>query len=126
MVNPDIFGYIGAVGLSILYLPQVYNSYKLELSREISGYFLALEYIVVCCFTIYAVLIDAYPLLISNSCVALCTIALTVIKIKNRKRQKSVSTVITHKGSNSTDSPQNNDDVFAHSECPPRELPSSV
>ena len=90
MIDVDIFGYIGAVFLFLLYIPQVYNAYQLKLGREISSIFLILNYLTVTSLLIYSIMIKSYHFIVSELMVGLCTIFLTIIKFLNRNKEQVV------------------------------------
>jgi uncharacterized protein with PQ loop repeat len=94
MVDADIFGYIGAIMLSLLYMPQVHNAYRLKLGREISTFFLLLNYLTVTNLLVYSIMIEAYPFVVAESSVGLCTILLTIIKFSNRNKDKVAPDII--------------------------------
>ena len=53
MLLTDIFGYIGAISLTVLFIPQVYKTYKSKDTYNISILFLILELIASISFIIY-------------------------------------------------------------------------
>ena len=82
MESTDILGYIGTVFLSLLYMPQVYQVYKLRQCKEISVFFLILQNIVAFIWISYGILINSYPIIVANVIVEICTILLVIAKIQ--------------------------------------------
>ena len=83
----DIFGYLGACLLTILFIPQVYTTYKTKNAEGISYLFLILEFLASVSFIIYGFLITSIPVVIANFSAFICCILLIVAKIKFKKEQ---------------------------------------
>ena len=77
----DIVGYIGAVFLSLLLLPQVYQTYKMKKSDQISYIFVILEILTSITFIIYGVFIDSVPIIVANNISLISGILLGISKI---------------------------------------------
>jgi len=84
----DIFGYIGAVLLTILFIPQVVTTYKTRNIDSLSYIFLILEFLASLNFIIYGFLIGSIPVIIANSSAFICSILLIVAK-RNFKDQNN-------------------------------------
>lgn len=78
----EIFGYLGAILLSILLIPQVYQVYMTKKCDQISLYFLILQNLVCLCWISYGILLTAPPLIIANSIAEFCTLLLCYAKYK--------------------------------------------
>ena len=78
----DIFGYIGAVLLTLLFVPQVYTTYKTKNIEGLSYIFLILEFFAALNFIIYGFLINSIPIIIANSSAFICSILLLLAKIR--------------------------------------------
>ena len=81
----DVFGYIGAVLLTLLFLPQVYTTYKTKDAEGLSYIFLGLEFLASLNFIIYGFLIRSIPVIIANSSAFICSILLLIAKLKFKK-----------------------------------------
>ena len=81
----DILGYIGAVSLTFLFIPQVYQTYKSKDTKNISVYFLFLEIIASVSFIWYGSLLNSIPIIIANSSALICAISLIIAKCKYDK-----------------------------------------
>lgn len=78
----DVFGYIGAGLLTILFMPQVYTTYKTKNVNGISYIFLIIEFLAALNFIIYGFLLKSFPIMIANFSAFICSILLLVAKIK--------------------------------------------
>ena len=85
----DIFGYAGAVFLSLLTYPQVYHCYKKKTSSGLTGWFLFFELMTSICFLIYGLLIDELPIIIANGSALFGTILLIIAKFKFKENAVS-------------------------------------
>ena len=86
----DIFGYIGAVLLTLLFVPQVYTTYQTKNIEGLSYIFLILEFLAALNFIIYGFLINSIPIIIANSSAFICSILLLVAKINFKENNKNV------------------------------------
>ena len=86
----DILGYVGAVSLTFLFIPQVYQTYKSKDTKNISVYFLFLEIIASVSFIWYGSLINSLPIIIANSSALMCAIFLINAKIKYDKIDSNI------------------------------------
>lgn len=68
-LTKDIFGYIGALLLSITLLPQIHQTYKTKQTRDISLVFMCLQILTCVFFLIYGIALSELPLIIANSVV---------------------------------------------------------
>ena len=78
----EIIGYSAAGFLSILFIPQVYQTFKTKDVNGLSYLFLFLQIITSGLFITYGVLIDSIPVIIANTSTLLCNILLIFAKIK--------------------------------------------
>ena len=84
----DIFGYIGAILLTFLFIPQVYTTYKNRNTEGISYIFLILEFLAALNFIIYGFLINSLPIIIANGSAFICAILLIVAKFKFKNQEE--------------------------------------
>ena len=84
----DIFGYLGACLLTILFIPQVYTTYKTKDADGISYIFLMLEFLASLSFIIYGFLIGSIPVIIANFSALICCILLIIAKMKFKKEEE--------------------------------------
>ena len=81
-----VIGYIGSFMLSILMLPQIYQTYKSKDASGISIWFLIFELITTSLWIIYGVgfllegILDGIPIVIANSCMMISTSVLIYMK----------------------------------------------
>ena len=85
MLIAEIIGYIAAVFLSILFIPQVYKTYKSKNASSLSIIFLFLEVITCVLFISYGFLIKAVPVIIANFAALICNILLVIAKLTFKK-----------------------------------------
>ena len=78
----EIIGYLGAVLLSLLLIPQVYQVYTTKKCDQISLYFLVLQNLVCWCWIIYGILLNAPPIIVANSIAEICALLLSYAKHK--------------------------------------------
>ena len=86
----DIFGYIGAVLLTILFVPQVYTTYKTKKIDGLSYIFLILEFLASLNFIIYGFLISSIPVIFANSSAFICSILLIIAKMKFKDENNDI------------------------------------
>ncbi len=79
--NADIVGYIGAVFLSLLLIPQVYEIYKLKKCDQISIYFIILEFLTSVTWIVYGIMLSSIPIIVANSLSLFFTFLLVIAKI---------------------------------------------
>ena len=84
----DIFGYIGAILLTFLFMPQVYTTYKNKNTDGISYVFLLLEFAASLNFIIYGFLINSLPIIIANGSAFICAILLIFAKFKFKNQEE--------------------------------------
>ena len=84
----DIFGYTGAVFLTLLTYPQVYHCFKNKTSSGLTGWFLFFEFMTSICFLIYGTLIEELPIMIANGAAFFGTILLIIAKILYKEKSK--------------------------------------
>lgn len=77
----NIIGYIAAIFLSVLFIPQVIKTYKSKDVKGLSLIFLILEVITSVLFIIYGFLIKAIPVIVANCAALFCNILLMVAKL---------------------------------------------
>ena len=79
-------GYVASFMLSILMLPQIYETYKTKNASGISIWFLIFEVITTCLWVIYGIgfllegVFDGIPIVIANSCMLLSSLVLICMK----------------------------------------------
>ncbi len=78
----EITGYSAAAFLSILFIPQVYKTFKTKDVNGLSYMFLFLQIITSALFITYGFLIDSIPVIIANTSTLLCNILLIFAKVK--------------------------------------------
>lgn len=81
----NIIGYIAAIFLSVLFIPQVVKTYRTKNVQGISLIFLILEVITCILFITYGILIKAVPVIVANCTALLCNILLIVAKLTFNK-----------------------------------------
>ena len=81
-MDKEIFGYIGAVFLTITLLPQLYLSFKTKKIDDLSYGFIGLQILTCIFFLVYGVLLNAVPLMLANSIVLFQLCFLFGLKIK--------------------------------------------
>jgi len=74
----NLFGYGGAVTLSLMTIPQIYKSYQSREMDSISPYFLCLQFLTSFFFLIYGVLLGKIPIIVANS-ISLCGVCILLI-----------------------------------------------
>jgi MtN3 and saliva related transmembrane protein len=78
--DADIVGYFGAVFLSLLLVPQVYEIYKLKKCDQISIYFIILEGLTSITWIIYGIMLLSIPIIVANSLSLFFTLLLIIAK----------------------------------------------
>lgn len=78
----DIIGYMAAGFLSILFIPQVYKTFKTKETKAISYLFLILEFFTSGLFIIYGYLINSIPVILANVSALICNLLLIFAKLK--------------------------------------------
>ena len=81
----DIFGYLGAVFLTLLTYPQVYYCYKNKSTKGISPWFIFFQFMASLCFLIYGHLVGDLPIIIANISAFIGSTLLVIAKIKFSK-----------------------------------------
>ena len=80
----DIIGYMAAGFLSVLFIPQVYRTFKTKETKAISYFFLILQVFTSSLFITYGYLIDSIPVMLANTSTLLCNFLLIFAKLKFR------------------------------------------
>ena len=80
----DIIGYMAAGFLSILFIPQVYRTFKTKDTNAISYFFLILQVFTSSLFITYGYLIDSIPIILANISTLICNFLLIFAKLKFR------------------------------------------
>ena len=78
----DIIGYMAAGFLSILFIPQVYRTFKIKETKAISYFFLILQVFTSSLFITYGYLIDSIPVMLANISTLICNFLLIFAKLK--------------------------------------------
>ena len=81
----DIIGYMAAGFLSILFIPQVYKTFKTKETKAISYLFLILQIFTSGLFITYGYLINSIPLILANVSTLVCNFFLIFAKMKFKK-----------------------------------------
>ena len=81
----NTIGYVAAIFLSILFIPQVVKTYRTKNVQGISLIFLILEVITCILFITYGILIKDIPVIVANCTALLCNILLIVAKLTFNK-----------------------------------------
>jgi MtN3 and saliva related transmembrane protein len=89
----QIFGYIATFFSFFIFIPQVIHVYKTKDTYAINKCYLNLEVISTLLKIIYAILIDEYPLIISNISVLASIILIYIQKLKENPREDLESNV---------------------------------
>ena len=76
----DYVGYIAAVFLCGILIPQLFRIYKLKKVDQISWYFVVLSTLTSILFLTYGVLISAIPMIVANIIVCLQNLSLMYFK----------------------------------------------
>ena len=88
-VEQEIIGYIGCFLLIISFTPQIYKTFKTKKAEDISNYTVLLQ-ILTCIFSlVYAIIIEANPIILSNAVVLLQLIFLlyaSIYYVKNNSK----------------------------------------
>ena len=78
----DIFGYIGAILVGILLMPQIVHTYNTKKTDGLSYIFLGISTTAAIFMLIYGFLITSIPVMTANSMYLLCNIMLIIMKYK--------------------------------------------
>ena len=81
----DVFGYLGALFLTLLTYPQVYYCFKNCTTEGISEWFIFFQFMTSFCFLIYGFLLVQLPIIIANSSAVIGRILLIIAKLKFKK-----------------------------------------
>ena len=92
-IEIDLFGYIGAICVSLFLIPQVYQTYKLKQCEEISICFVILQTTASICFIIYGYLLRSLPLIIANSIALFCSLLLLLAKYIFKERKPILNNI---------------------------------
>ena len=87
----DIIGYMAAGFLSILFIPQVYKTFKTKETKAISYLFLILEVFTSRLFVTYGYLINSIPVILANTSTLICNFFLIFAKLKFRNTTFQIS-----------------------------------
>ena len=77
----DIFGYCGAVFLTLLNIPQVYHCLKNQTSSGLTLSFIILQFLTSISFLTFGLLINELPIIIANTSTLIGSILLFICKI---------------------------------------------
>ena len=80
----DIIGYMAAGFLSILFIPQVYRTFKIKETKAISYFFLILQVFTSSLFITYGYLLDSIHVMLANISTLICNFLLIFAKLKFR------------------------------------------
>ncbi len=84
----DIIGYVAAIGTTGAFIPQALKVYKTKRTEDLSkGTFLLFSAGIIL-WTVYGVLINSIPVMLSNSVTFLMTCYILVMIIKGGKKKK--------------------------------------
>ena len=81
-ITTQIFGYSGAICLTVTLLPQIYLTFKTKKVENLSFVFLCLQELTCILFLIYGILLFEIPLIIANSIVGTQGLVLIFLKKK--------------------------------------------
>lgn len=84
----DIFGYSGAVFLTLLTYPQVYYCYRNKSTEGISSWFIFFQFMTSLCFLIYGCLLIQLPIIIANASAFIGSLLLISAKINFTKTEE--------------------------------------
>ncbi|CEL97454.1 unnamed protein product [Vitrella brassicaformis CCMP3155] len=77
----EAFGYVGSILLFLVFLPQVWLTYRSRKADGISLLMIVLEVLASCSFITYGILIHEWPVIIANASALLCALLLLTAKI---------------------------------------------
>ena len=83
----DILGYTSTVIFTFLFLPQVYKTYKTKSAKDLSLPFLLLSLVGCSIMIPYCILLDLYPILISNCIMIFLNSYLIIFKFFENKNE---------------------------------------
>ena len=78
----DSVGYVAAISLCMILIPQLVHILKVKKMDQISWYFLLLNLLTSILFLTYGVLIEALPMIIANIILCIQNLFLICLKIK--------------------------------------------
>ena len=94
MSNTEIFGYLGAVCLTLLTYPQVYESYKHKSTNGLNNKLFLLQFLTSAFFLVYGILLPAIPVMVANGSALFGSILLIIAKLKFRKSTTQTEVVV--------------------------------
>ena len=80
----ELFGYLGALGVSLLLIPQVIKTYKEKNASSLSPGFLVLNIWTALFFLIYGILESILPMLAGNCIAIVCSSLLLIMRCKQK------------------------------------------
>ena len=93
-IEIDIFGYLGALFISLVLIPQVYLTFKLEECDSLSINFIILQLIASVLFIVYGNLINSLPIIIANTIALINCLLLIYAKKKFTRRNPGLNNII--------------------------------
>lgn len=87
----DLTGYLGGIFLMISFIPQVYRSWKLKETDQISILLLIITLISAIFYEIYAYFLDLTPVLVMNGIFGLVVLFQLYLTIKYRRKNVDLS-----------------------------------
>ena len=81
----DLFGYLGGIFLMISFIPQVYKSWKLKETDQISIFLLLITLLSAVFYELYAFYLGLIPVLIMNGIFGLVVVFQLHLTVKYRK-----------------------------------------
>lgn len=88
----DGLGYMGALLLAFLFIPQVWKVYKRRDMKGLTASFLIIQLLAGIDFLLYGILSNSLPIIISNISTLVCILLLIYAKIAFRKGKGGVAT----------------------------------
>ncbi len=82
----DIIGYIGAFLLSIMFVPQIYQLYKLKNADAISYKSQLMSLLSSVIMLVYGILLGSVPIIVSNCSIIACVCIIMALKYKFDKK----------------------------------------
>lgn len=82
MENVEILGFLAAVLTTGAYLPQVYKTWKLKSTKDISLTMYAAMFTGVVLWLVYGIFYNSYPIIIANAVTAILILFVLLLKLK--------------------------------------------
>ena len=80
----NVLGYLGAILISIILIPQIIHMIRKKSGKDISYIFLSLNLLSGIIWLFYGIILLEYPLLISNTVIIISNIIIFILKYKYR------------------------------------------